>query len=543
VNFLEARRLVATFEGGAPLPFVFGLSGTGEPFELYLRAAAAQLGRAADPTLLPFNTLAQTLRRPPDAGVVEVLLLVPWDFVPEADWRSGVPEAADEEQLRARATETARLLAQRTAARLLYLPAPLPPLLPDAARSTALARWIESLAAGLGARLLPPTAFALGGYLSSGCPVGGHSIGEVARAVVAAAAAPPPEPKKVLVTDLDNVLWSGLIADDGVDGVAFEPVGRGYPHFVYQSVLRRLRGEGTLIAAVTRNDADVALGPFRSGRMLLREADFVAIVASYHAKSAQIRELAERLNLGLDQFVFVDDNPVELAEVSQLLPAVRCLAFPAQDGDLAAFLDDLAALFPHREITAEDRARTELYRRRVEGMVPSDLAGADLTRFLRDLQMTLTIHDRSRGDRTRAVQLINKTNQFNLNGSRVTDEDVATILQNGGRLLSATLSDRSGSHGEILACLVTADGAITALVLSCRVFQRRVEYAFLAWLASQPSPPRGAHWASTPRNAPLRQFLGEVAGPLNGAGLVRLDPASIATRYARDVELFAIREE
>jgi FkbH-like protein len=543
VNFLEARRVVATFAGGPPLPFVFGLSGTGEPFELYLRAAAAQGGRTAQTTLLPFNTLAQTLRRPPEPGAVEVLLLLPWDFVPEADWRSGVPESVDEEQLRARASETARLLAQRPAARLLYLPAPVPPVLPDAARTSALARWIESLAAGLRARVLPATAFTLPGYLASGCPVGGHAIGDVATAVIAAAVAPPPEPKKVLVTDLDNVMWSGLIADDGLEGIAFEPSGRGYPHFVYQSVLRRLRGEGTLLAAVTRNDADVALPPFRSGRMVLREADFVSIVASYHAKSAQIRELAERLNLGPDQFVFVDDNPVELAEVSQLLPAVRCLAFPQQDGDLAAFLDDLAALFPHGEITAEDRARTELYRRRVAGMVPSDLAGADLTGFLRDLQMTLTIHDRSQGDRTRAVQLINKTNQFNLNGGRVTDEEVAGVLQSGGRLLSATLSDRSGSHGEILACLVTADGAVTALVLSCRVFQRRVEYAFLAWLAAQANPPHGVHWASTPRNAPLRHFLGEVAGPLNGAGFVRLDAAAIQTRYAGDVELFAIREE
>jgi FkbH-like protein len=542
VNFLEARRLVATFAGGEPLPFVFGLSGTGEPFALYLRAAAAQRGRAAQATLLPFNTLAQTLRRPPEPGAVEVLLLVPWDFVPEADWRSGVPQSVDEEQLRTRATETAQLLAQRPA-RLLYLPAPLPPLLPDAARTTALARWIESLAAGLRAQLLPADAFALPGYLASGCPVGGHAIGAVATAVIAAAAAPPPEPKKVLVTDLDNVLWSGVIGDDGLDGIAFEPSGRGYAHFVYQSVLRRLRGEGTLLAAVTRNDPAVALTAFQSGRMLLGESDFVAIVASYHAKSAQIRELAERLNLGPDQFVFVDDNPVELAEVAQLLPDVRCLTFPQQDGDLAAFLDELAALFPHREITAEDRARTELYRRRVEGMVPSDLAGADLTRFLRDLQMTLTIHDRSQGDRSRAVQLINKTNQFNLNGNRVTDEEVAAILRSGGRLLSATLSDRSGSHGEILACLVTADGAITALVLSCRVFQRRVEYAFLAWLASQPGPPRGALWASTPRNAPLRQFLGEVAGPLNGAGLVRLDAAAIQARYAQDLQLFSIREE
>jgi FkbH-like protein len=176
-------------------------------------------------------------------------------------------------------------------------------------------------------------------------------------------------------------------------------------------------------------------------------------------------------------------------------------------------------------------------------MAPSDLAGADLGRFLRDLQMTLTIHDRSQGDRTRAVQLINKTNQFNLNGNRVTDDEVAGVLQNGGRLLSATLDDRSGSHGEILACLMRADGAITALVLSCRVFQRRVEYAFLAWLAAQANPPRGVQWARTPRNAPLRQFLGEVAGPLNGAGFVRLDPATITTRYARDVELFSIRAE
>ena len=543
MNFLAARRLVAGFAGGDPLPFVFGLSGTGEPFELYLRAAAAQRGRAAEITLLPFNTLAQALRRAPERGVVEVLLLVPWDFVPEADWRSGVPETAAEEQLRLRANETARLLAQRPAARLLYLPAPLPPVLADPARTAALARSVESLAAGLRAQFLPAGAFALNGYLTSGCPIGGGAIGDVAARVVAAALTPPPDPKKVLVTDLDNVMWHGLIADDGLDGIAFESSGAGYPHFVYQSVLRRLRGEGTLVAAVTRNDADVALAPFRSRRMLLKESDCVVIVASYHAKSAQIRELSERLNLGLDQFVFVDDNPVELAEVSQLLPAVRCLAFPHQDGDLAAFLDELAALFPHREITPEDRARTELYRRRVEGMVPSDLAGADLTHFLRDLQMTLTIHDRSRGDRTRAVQLINKTNQFNLNGRRVTDDEVAAVLAQGGRLWSASLGDRSGSHGEILACLVTPDGEINSLVLSCRVFQRRVEYAFLAWLASQPAPPRGAHWAGTPRNAPLQQFLAEIAGPLNSAGLVRLDPAAIATRYASDVELFSIRTE
>src|SRR5947209_2116195 len=168
--------------------------------------------------------------------------------------------------------------------------------------------------------------------------------------------------------------------------------------------------------------------------MLLGEEDFVAIIASYRAKSAQIRELAERLNLGLDSFVFVDDNPVELTEVSLALPDVRCVRFPQHDDDLAAFLNEVSSLFPRRATTSEDRERTEMYRRRLEGIVPSDLQGADLTRFLKDLKMTLTIHDRACGDRTRAVQLINKTNQFNLNGRRVSDDDVRVVLDAGGHL-------------------------------------------------------------------------------------------------------------
>jgi len=540
MNFLEARRVVSSFAGGPPLPLQFALSGTGEPFELYLRAAAAVRGRAAEVRFLPFNTLAQALRREPDPALTEVFLLLPWDFAPETDWRSGVPDVVDAEQMRVRATETAGLLARRGGARLLYLPAALPPVLPDPARNEAQALWLQSLAVELGARTLPPEAFALGGYLASGCPVGGSWIGRVADAAVEAALTPRLEPKKVLVTDLDNVVWGGVLAEDGLDGIACEPAGRGARHFVYQGVLRRLQREGTLLAAVSRNDPEVVLAAFRSGRLLLQEPDFVAILASYHAKSAQIRELAERLNLAPDAFVFVDDNPVELAEVALALPAVRCVAFPQRDDDLARFVGTLAGLFPHGTITAEDRARTDMYRRRLAGLVPSELQGADLTRFLEGLRMTLTIHDRRRGDRARAVQLIDKTNQFNLNGRRYTDEDIGKILDAGGRLFGVTLSDRTGSHGEILACLIGADGVVQALVMSCRVFQRRVEYAFLAWLGAQSNPPRALAWAGTARNAPLRQFLSEVAGPLNGDGVVPLDAAGVAARYAADLGLFAV---
>jgi FkbH-like protein len=169
------------------------------------------------------------------------------------------------------------------------------------------------------------------------------------------------------------------------------------------------------------------------------------------------------------------------------------------------------------------------------------MSGADISRFLKDLGMTLTLHDRSRGDRTRAVQLINKTNQFNLNGRRVTDPEIGDVLEAGGRLYSASLSDRSGSHGEILSCLVSAEGVITAFVMSCRVFQRRVEHAFLAWLASQPHPLGAMDWASTPRNEPFAQFLRELTGAETpAAGTVIISFADVCDRFSRDTDLFKI---
>ena len=155
--------------------------------------------------------------------------------------------------------------------------------------------------------------------------------------------------------------------------------------------------------------------------------------------------------------------------------------------------------------------------------------------------MTLTLQERSQGDRTRAVQLINKTNQFNLNGRRITEAEVAEVVAAGGRLYTASLSDRSGSHGEILACLVSVDGSITAFAMSCRVFQRRVEHAFLAWLASQPHPPSAMEWAGTPRNEPFAQFLRELTGTeVPAAGTVVISFDELSERFSPDIDLFKI---
>lgn len=543
MNFLEAHRIASDFQGGEELPFLLAMSGTPDQLELFLRAVAARRGRKAQPRTLPFDTLAQTILSAARADETEVFLLVPWDFVRECDWRSGLPRhPSDIESLRHQAKGTADRLARRRGARFLYIPAPIPPVLPDPVENASLTAYIAVLAQGVGARTLPAETFSLGGYLASGCPISGARLGSVAEAVIELVLAAVPATAKVLVTDLDDVLWSGVVAEDGLQNIAFGPEGAGYRHFLYQSLLLKLKNEGAVLAAVSRNDPELALAPLRGGQMLLKETDFICVLASYHAKSAQIRTLAGRLDLGLDAFVFVDDDPVELAEVAHELPEVGCLPFPVRDEGLPALFSELSHLFARTAITTEDRERTEMYRRRLVGIAPSDLKGADLTEFLRGLDMALVLHDRSRGDRGRAVQLINKTNQFNLNGRRFTDEEIAEVLADGDRLYSATLRDRAGSHGEILACLISPTGVVESLVMSCRVFQRRVEHAFLAWLAARESPPHSLDFSPTPRNEPIRQFLDDPAFSHDDDGPVKFEAAVFADGHAKDLALFHISE-
>ncbi len=540
MRFSEASRLARQAERGEELAFLLAMSGTTEPLAVYLRAAGAERGRAVQARTLPFNTLGQVLREPPRDGEIEVFVLCPWDLIPEADWRSGVPMgAADASRVREGAEQAASLLGNRPRARILYLPAPTLPLWSDPPRNAALACWLEGLVRGLGGEPLAAEMFSLRHYLWSGFPIAGTHLGAVARAIVSAACQPP-EPAKVLVTDLDNTLWSGVVADEGPGGVACGPDGIGYRHFIYQTFLARLRREGVLLAAVTRNDPEVALAALRTPGMTLGESDFIAVLASYGPKSAQVAALSTTLNIGLQAFVFVDDNPVELDEVRRQVPEVACLAFPGHDDSLPEFLASLTAHFHRTEVTAEDAARTELYRRRLAGMVPVAASESDRTGFLRDLAMTLTLHDRSVGDRSRALQLINKTNQFNLNGRRITDDDVAGTVACGGRLYTASLDDRTGSHGEILACLLDRERVVRSLVMSCRVFQRRVEHAFVAWLASLPDAPVALDFRRTERNTPLVQFLTDIAAPVDDGGLVSFDARRIASSVAAARGLFRI---
>lgn len=538
MTFLEAHRTLRAFQGGPSLAFLLAMSGTSDPLELYVRAAAARQGRLAQIRTLPFGTLAQALRRPVEGTDAEVVLLLPWDLVPHLDWRVGLPQIRlDLSAAEVEAAEVCDLIRARSRARVVYLPAKLPPAFVNAKHTRKLEALLLAKALSLEAQVLPESAFSLGAYLATGCPVAGAELARTAEVIVGRALDSGAQTKKVLVTDLDNVLWGGVVAEVGAEGVSCSSEGAGYRHFLFQTLLAKLRREGTLLAAVSRNDEQSAMSPFKAGVLSLPQDDFVAILASYGAKSALILELSKRLNLGLDSFVFIDDNELELAEVSASLPEVTTLRFPASDEGLPDFFTRIGALFSREAVTSEDEERTALYRRRLAGMRPSHLSGADLTSFLRGLEMRLTVYDRRGGARQRAIQLINKTTQFNLNGKSVRDSDVEDVLGGGGSLLTAELSDRTGSHGEIIALLVTVDGTVRSFVMSCRVFERRVEYAFLCWVAKH-HPLKRFAFAETPRNEPMRRFLEDSA--FGRAPPASFDADAFVLRHAADADLFEI---
>lgn len=520
----------------------FSLLSSFESFPIVnaITALATESDRLLEIKTLPFNTLQQYIRTT-ISEEIEVICLLPWDFLPELDWRTGVPrEFFTEAVLKTRAMEIYSILAKRTNAKYIYLPASIMPISHEPNFTKKISQFLINIAIQLNADILSAKNFSLSSYLSSGFPLAGTTLSNVSKNIFNLLKfRNDTRSYKVLVTDLDNVLWHGVISEDGIDKIEFESNGNGWPSYLYQSLLKRLKNEGVLLAAVTRNRLEDALIPFNSKRMQLSDNDFVSILASYNAKSAQIKMLSDQLSIGLLDFVFVDDNDVELEEVTKALPDVKVMKFPHSISDFSSFIDSLSSCFEKETITSEDSKRTELYRQKTTSQIPSDSTGSDLSEYLSGLEMKLTISDVSHLNKDRAVQLINKTNQFNINGVRKTLIEINAVIERGGRLLTAELEDKFGSHGEIVACLIDPSGSIQSFVMSCRVLQRRVEYAFMSATLNRGLKLSSANYIKTDRNIPASDFINKING-WNDGELLMFDAHKLLIDSRDDEALFNI---
>jgi FkbH-like protein len=294
--------------------------------------------------------------------------------------------------------------------------------------------------------------------------------------------------RKVLVLDLDNTLWGGIVGEDGPDGIQ---VGGTYPGSAYrelQQVILQLHRRGVVLAINSHNnEQDVAEVLGRHPGMVLQPEHFAATRINWQDKAANMLELADELGLGVESFVFLEDSDAHCERIRQALPEV--LVVP-QKGEVAARAALLAGLgvFDSLGFSEEDRARggfyrTEAQRAQLKRSAPS------LDGYLRSLEMRLVIEPISPSNLGRVADLTQRTNQFNLTTRRHSRDSLVAFLEHPGREGYAfRLADKFGDYGLIAATLLERDAeavVIDAFLMSCRVLKRSVEHAILGFVLNR----------------------------------------------------------
>ncbi len=375
-------------------------------------------------------------------------------------------------------------------------------------------------------------------FLANRLPIAPGAFRPFARALMRSASAMFRPARKVLCTDLDNTLWGGVLGEDGPAGIATGPAFPGNCYLAYQVYLKDLAARGILLAVTSKNnEADVwEAFTLRAADLALTMEDFVARKIGWNEKVSAIRELAAELSLGLDAFVFVDDNPMECEAVRQHLPEVAVVEVPVSEPwRLVAQLAE-EWFFDTISVTVDDRNRSGEYKAQTQRAALSQNA-TSRDEFLASLGIVCTFLGAADAPLERSVQLLGKTNQFNLTTRRYTAGEVmAFVTDPGCQAVAVRVRDRFGHAGVVGLALTRVKGDqcwIDSLLLSCRVIGRGIETAILAHLA-EGAAAFGARWLmgeyiETKKNAPCKEFYPEHGFVLDetldsdGAVVYRLD--------------------
>ena len=332
--------------------------------------------------------------------------------------------------------------------------------------------------------------------------------------------------KKVCAVDLDNTLWGGILGEDGPDGLQMADTGVGSAYRRFQRSLLELRRNGILLTACSKNNPNEAMAVLQSHPdCLLRPIDFAHIELGWGLKSEALVRTGQKLGLGLDSFVFIDDSPVEREEVSQALPMVEVLDSSGDPMRLVAMLSQYSGFDSLRQ-TDEDRKRADSYRAEAQrNEVLASAASSD--DFYRSLGLKLGIFPARSEQSGRLHQLLMKTNQFNLTAERISAEEFRELLNDPSHMvLGLRVSDRFGDSGITGLAIVdkrrTNTWRVRNFLLSCRVLGRTVEAAFLAWLIGRASASSATTielaFVTTERNEVAYGFLETSGGKRSDAG-------------------------
>jgi FkbH-like protein len=322
----------------------------------------------------------------------------------------------------------------------------------------------------------------------------------------------PPTPKKGLITDADDTLWRGIIGDLGVNGVTWDLSSHAQVHGVYQQLLRALAEQGVFIGIASKNDPELVRNAFARSDMLLPLHRVFPLEVHWHAKSGSVERILKTWNIGADSVVFVDDSPMELAEVKQQHPGMECVLFPKHNyAHAPSFFRELRGYFAKLHITQEDAMRLDSIRQSATWRQPGEGSAVPET-FLGAMNARMTVDFQGAAADPRVLELVNKTNQFNLNGIRYTEADWRKQMALPGAFVaSVAYEDRFGPLGKIAVLQGREEGTIlhiTTWVMSCRSFARRIEHQCIRMLFSKFAATRICfQFAPTPKNGPLQEFF------------------------------------
>jgi len=290
--------------------------------------------------------------------------------------------------------------------------------------------------------------------------------------------------RRVLILDLDNTVWGGVIGDDGLDGIKIaQGDATGEAHLAVQQLALDLRQRGIVLAVSSKNTDEIARGPFEKHPEMLLKLEHVAVFqANWNDKATNIQAIAEELSLGLDAMVFLDDNPVERGLVRKLLPQVAVPELPQEPAYYARTLA-AAGYFEAVALAAEDLKRAGFYQDNARrAQLQKQVGGVDA--YLKSLDMTIIFQPFDATGRARIVQLINKSNQYNLTTRRYTDPEAAAAQDDPDVFtLQVRLTDTFSDNGmiSVVICRPGAPGVwdIDTWLMSCRVLGRMVEHMVL----------------------------------------------------------------
>lgn len=295
--------------------------------------------------------------------------------------------------------------------------------------------------------------------------------------------------KKLLVLDLDNTLWGGVVGDDGIEGIKIGvETSQGQVYYEFQGYCKNLQQIGVILAVNSKNDEENALAGINHPDGVLKQDDFVAIRANWNTKDQNILEIAEELSLGIDSFVFVDDNPAEREFIAKQLPDV---AVPTMDGaeNYIKVLDQ-SGYFEVTSFSAEDIEKTNQYRaRKVAGYERGTFG--NYKEYLLNLEMRVVITEFESINIQRVAQLTNKSNQFNLTTLRCTEEDIKVMQESPAFIcLCGRLIDKYTDNGIVSVVAGEIIGNtlhIRLWLMSCRVLKRSMEDVMMNALVAKAS--------------------------------------------------------